>query len=372
MDFKSPWSLKFVLLVASVILVGVLCLLYGYWHCQTVYPSVFKVSGFGDQNDSGQSKMHWSNTEHSIRGDLNFGTGFAFPYGGLNWSLEDSLGQGLDLWKYRQIEIELLGTSQPSFVIGLNEFVPGWSQLKDRSSYRPKVSRVWPSDAHSGRLTIGMGDFNVPDWWYVDHPNASHDPDLYATRVCSIALTMSGRPNSKAWIEIRSIQLRGDKRFVYVGWLLVILGCLSLMIWVMRELGRSRKQLRQLQARLDLQEKMKPVPKPEKDWPKIQAKIEELWNDTDLQMQTLVDQTGIPAHRITACIKESTGLHFKVLLNQMRLQKAEKLLLESDEQVAQIALKCGYGNVAHFYRVFKQAYGKNPGDFRAQSKSNPD
>lgn len=359
-----------------IIALGVLCsaisLIYGHFARMDIFPSHYVLRADGDSLDQGHSRIYIENQASSLRAHWQFADGFAFPYVGINWLLEDDLGNCPDLSWTREVQLQFQGVSAQSFNLYLSEFLQSWSHPKDWRSYRPRTVRIWSADAASGKIHIPLHLFDVPDWWYVDRPDSPHQEEIELGQVCRMGMTFGGKSGDKDQIQIQSFVLVGDRRWVYLGWGLMLLTLCLASYWGWREFRQSKKQIRQLQARLDLQEKMKPVPKPEKDWPKIQAKIEELWNDTDLQMQTLVDQTGIPAHRITACIKESTGLNFKVLLNQIRLQKAEKLLLESDEQVAQIALKCGYGNVAHFYRVFKQAYGKNPGDFRAQSNSNPD
>lgn len=67
--------------------------------------------------------------------------------------------------------------------------------------------------------------------------------------------------------------------------------------------------------------------------------------------------------------KESTGLSFSQALNNLRIDAAIKKLVESDEQVTQIAYSVGYDNFHTFLAAFKRATGKTPSDLRSRSQS---
>lgn len=356
-------------LALSLGFIGLGCLAYGFWAEQSIFPSASQFRADGDHVDGGTSIMSAQTEGEGIRASWKYGTGFDYPYVTLSWNLEEAPGNCRDLHFVREIVFVFDQTQRPSFTFFLSELLPGWSRVGQSTSLRPRGVRIWPDFVDKEKDVLSISKLSVPDWWYVDHPDSPHLEETAMTHVCRMGFTFDGKLGEQGQINLYALKIRGDQRFVAIGSVLVMVSGFLVLILGIREYRQSRRQIRQLQARLELQEKMKPLPKPEKDWPKIQSKLEELWNNPELQMQTLVDQTGIPAHRITASIKESTGLNFKVLLNQMRLQKAEKMLLETDEQVAQIALQCGYGQVAHFYRVFKQKYAQSPGDWRLQHKS---
>lgn len=48
----------------------------------------------------------------------------------------------------------------------------------------------------------------------------------------------------------------------------------------------------------------------------------------------------------------------------LRLQKAERLLLETADKVIDIALVCGFDSISYFNRSFKEQYGMSPSDYR--------
>jgi AraC-like DNA-binding protein/mannose-6-phosphate isomerase-like protein (cupin superfamily) len=62
--------------------------------------------------------------------------------------------------------------------------------------------------------------------------------------------------------------------------------------------------------------------------------------------------------------KRNTGRTFSHFLNEARISKASRLLVESEENVLSISLECGYGSLSHFNRVFAELKGESPGQWR--------
>ena len=58
------------------------------------------------------------------------------------------------------------------------------------------------------------------------------------------------------------------------------------------------------------------------------------------------------------------GKNYMDTLHELRLQNAEFLLNSSDYSVEKIAALVGYSNCGHFYRKFKERYGKTPQKYR--------
>lgn len=65
-------------------------------------------------------------------------------------------------------------------------------------------------------------------------------------------------------------------------------------------------------------------------------------------------------------IKNKTGKSFTHLLNEIRINHACRLLLQSSEKIAQVAMASGFNNISHFNKQFKTITGKSPGDFKGR------
>ncbi|MGY3527779.1 helix-turn-helix transcriptional regulator [Bradyrhizobium sp. USDA 4452] len=63
---------------------------------------------------------------------------------------------------------------------------------------------------------------------------------------------------------------------------------------------------------------------------------------------------------------EATGASFSQTVTAQRLSESRRLLREKPPRpIADIALACGFGSLATFYRIFSASEGLTPGEYRA-------
>ena len=67
-------------------------------------------------------------------------------------------------------------------------------------------------------------------------------------------------------------------------------------------------------------------------------------------------------------LKKYTGNTFKTHLNQVRVSKAFRDLLETDYSILEIAMRNGFPDTRSFINVFRDTYGMTPSQYR---KKNP-
>ena len=81
------------------------------------------------------------------------------------------------------------------------------------------------------------------------------------------------------------------------------------------------------------------------------------------QPLTLEELAGL-SNRSLATFKRDFQRQYQIAprqwINQQRLQHARMLLQTTDQQVADIALACGFESVSHFIRIFRKAFGATP------------
>jgi AraC-like DNA-binding protein len=76
---------------------------------------------------------------------------------------------------------------------------------------------------------------------------------------------------------------------------------------------------------------------------------------------------GISPSHFSHLLKERTGRTFTELLRQCRVDLACELLLQTEETLAAIAVRCSFCDQSYFTRVFRDVKGMTPGQFREQS-----
>lgn len=87
-------------------------------------------------------------------------------------------------------------------------------------------------------------------------------------------------------------------------------------------------------------------------------------NCRDISIQFLQNKYHFNRDYFNRLIQESCGLTFRELRQQLRLGEAQRLLLETDLNIDQIALAVGYENQGYFYKQFHSRYGKTPREYR--------
>ncbi len=68
--------------------------------------------------------------------------------------------------------------------------------------------------------------------------------------------------------------------------------------------------------------------------------------------------------------KRVTGANFKDYLNTIRVNRAEKALIGTDDSIAEICRKCGFNTVSYFIAMFRRIKGVTPAVYREQHKAN--
>ena len=87
-----------------------------------------------------------------------------------------------------------------------------------------------------------------------------------------------------------------------------------------------------------------------------------------LRLGMLARLAGMSESRFQRLTRRVFHLTPGQLLIKTRVEAASRLLLESDERVADIALRCGYADHSAFTRQFKATTGMTPRQFRGISK----
>lgn len=92
-------------------------------------------------------------------------------------------------------------------------------------------------------------------------------------------------------------------------------------------------------------------------------------NELGYSSQKLTDKLGSHSSRqLQRASKELTGKTLQARLDEMRLQKALQLL-KLGERTKEVAFKCGFKQLSHFSRMFKNRYGEKPSKFRPNTKA---
>lgn len=83
-----------------------------------------------------------------------------------------------------------------------------------------------------------------------------------------------------------------------------------------------------------------------------------------LSLQELAELAHFSPSYLSRIFHQTKGVTIRTYINQIRLERAVELLKKTNKPIQEIASDCGFSNVSHFNRVFKQQTGNSPLEFR--------
>ena len=300
------------ILVASVILAVLLvvwCLLFARFKAteQVLFPGgTYQVYAVSDTTVGGFSNVELSQTDSVITARVNIRSGKAYPYAGMGinlLSVNNRPASGFfDFSDFDSLVIDVETDRMQRIGVKILNDDPIYSQKDVYQTYRPMVAQA---PVRKNGAAVSMLDFKVPEWWLAMQGLEEDDGLRYMNRgmyfeICNGEGTMLGIPDE---IIVRSIKLWGENRSFKA------LMYVALVVFILMYAGVVSLSVRNSKGLVTKREKAK----------------------DDLKS---------------------------------RMEKAAKLLKESDRSIAEVALAVGEKNANVFEKNFVKVYGVKPLEYR--------
>ena len=101
---------------------------------------------------------------------------------------------------------------------------------------------------------------------------------------------------------------------------------------------------------------------------KARRYIEDNYQSPDLSLTRVADYVGLNERYLSTLFSRETGETFISYLTGLRLQRAASLLRRSNARVYEIARLCGYQNPENFNKAFRKHYALTPTEYRKMNK----
>jgi len=90
----------------------------------------------------------------------------------------------------------------------------------------------------------------------------------------------------------------------------------------------------------------------------------EHFSDDDISIKKIADELYISSSYVSKVFSCKLKYNFREYINELRINKAKKLLSGTDRRIIDIMLDCGFKNQSSFNRVFSEYMGKSPSEYR--------
>ena len=84
----------------------------------------------------------------------------------------------------------------------------------------------------------------------------------------------------------------------------------------------------------------------------------------EISLSVLAEEFHFSTQYVSQLFKNEIGVNFLTYLTNIRMEKAKKLLLNTDLPIAEISEQSGYGDYRVFTKVFKKSEGVTPSQYR--------
>ncbi len=83
-------------------------------------------------------------------------------------------------------------------------------------------------------------------------------------------------------------------------------------------------------------------------------------------------RAGLSRRRFSQLFREAQGVTFCDALNRLRLKHAATLLRAGEHSVTGVMFSCGFNDVSHFYRLFREEFGRPPKAWAMSAGARPE
>lgn len=97
--------------------------------------------------------------------------------------------------------------------------------------------------------------------------------------------------------------------------------------------------------------------------------IQQNFSDKDLSLDQLAVLFNLQPNYVSNLIKSNLGIGFHEYVTQLRMAQAKKLLISTDKNIQEIYESSGFSNKQTFFRVFKEAVGTTPNQYRKEQQN---
>jgi two-component system, response regulator YesN len=91
--------------------------------------------------------------------------------------------------------------------------------------------------------------------------------------------------------------------------------------------------------------------------------------DEKISLEDVAEQLHLSKHYLCSSFKKATGENMSLYINKLRIEKAKRMLLESDGRIKEIFEEVGYSNQQYFSKVFKKITGMTIMEYKESSMS---
>lgn len=98
----------------------------------------------------------------------------------------------------------------------------------------------------------------------------------------------------------------------------------------------------------------------------VQESLEE-----EFSLSRLAAEAGLSEFHFCRAFKQSTGITPSAYLVRLRMERARRLLRETEKSIIEVGMEVGYTSPSHFAKIFRREVGVSPSSYRQRGQGTP-
>lgn len=320
---------------------------------QEFYP---QKAYFSDKSNGGKSLIE-EISDSQYRYVLH--EGYEYPYAVA--SLIPGPTASFNLSQYNSCAIAIQATTSNMLRVTFRVYDSALSKNRDNIHGHIFLEHELPVTNSASTQIIHFDSLRIPFWWYESHEITKGElakPDFSQVVAIDIGTTSRIPTGVEDIVTFGEITFTAPpKRAVWPLWGFLLFSTLFLLTLLLFTLSPTKKK------------NNKPLGTLSTECQAITTCIQEHLCSAELSVEKIHQETHIPHLEIPKIVHHHHKLTVPQYINQLRLEKAQQLLRESNLKIVEVAELSGYSNVYHFNRTFKKDLQCSPTTYRKEAQA---
>lgn len=272
------------------------------------------------------------------------------------------LARDINLKRYSDLQIKTDPEDNSDFEVVLYLNVPGFSDPKDLTTYRPYAFKC-RADSTRFSFDLPLKDFATPLSWFISHNISEYDlPESDWSSMSHLAIRNFGGAvdSNEKCLAITSARFVSDPvQSALMAGATTFIGSLALSFF----LKGIRKKRKTPFEKGDFSYSICSV-----DKNRLITYIHKNYNNPLFTLNLIEQELGLNHYVVNSIIRKEFDIGYKQYLNRIRMDEAKRLLTVTDKPIATIGEKVGYLYSNSFSRTFRSVVGVTPNEYRKNAK----
>jgi AraC-like DNA-binding protein len=321
--------------------------------------NTFRMYCFDDTQEKGNSIVYnCDSNSNCVLIKYKLQGAYIYPYIGFSLVAKDS--NGFDLSMYNRIELETSASEVDKMNITLHVLDANVKNKKHRLAQR-FVGIDFPVLTKKTSHFIQFKDLYTPDWWFDAIKQSSIDFDIPDfSNVKSISFNTSASTPLDKMEEFKLYKLkfyRDDTQII------LLISSVYFALIFMLYYFFNIKIRKSVTSNVTISYKSVETANTKDSSFDFLEFINNNYQISSLTLAEVAENSTFTERKISELIQEMFQCYFKTYINQIRIEEAKRLMIETDNSISEIAFLVGFNSPTNFSRVFKNIVETSPTDY---------